>query len=164
MLNAWKMFLVVPGLFLTILAFADGDDCTQLLESVRLPTDGKKVMSENTLEARVLYKVIARGTFAKEDIGFGDAQYAFSTKQNTSYLRCGNQPTGLIFGVELDNGGATGPKGPDWGPFSTKHVYTVEIAGREKQLAIRYQDCHVSLNSGTLMIDIYKCTRREPIK
>ena len=164
MLNNLKMFLFIPGLLFSVQAFAEGDDCTQLLESVRLPVDGKTYMSENTLESRVFYKIVARGTFQKEVIGSGDAQYAFNTKKNFTYTRCENQPTGIIFGVQLDAGGTSGAKVPEWGPFSAKHSYTAEIAGREKKLTLRYQDCHASLNSGSLMIDIYKCNRREPIR
>lgn len=154
---------LVPGLLFSIQAFAQFDDCKDLIESVRVVADGKSVVSENTLEARVYYKIVARGTFKKEDIGFGDAQYAFNTKQDFSYSHCANSPSGLVYGIELNINGNT-PKPPDWGPFNPKHIYTIEIAGRERKLSIRYADCRPVSNDGSIMIDIFKCPRREPIK
>ena len=166
MVNLMKVFVLIPGLLFSVQAFAQGaqsSDCTQLIESVRLPTDGKSISSENTLDGRVFYKIIVRGTYEKEDIGSGDAQYAFNSKQDNAYNRCGNSMNGLLFGVEL-NTGVGEPKSPDWGPFNPKHVYTLEIVGRDKKLGLRFQDCRVLVNKGSLMVDIFKCNRREPIR
>ncbi len=164
MSNSLNLWFVILGLCTTAQTHAqERGDCKQLVESVRIPVDTNVVSSENVLEARVYYKIVARGTFEKEDIGFGDGQYTFNKKQDLIVTRCQNNPVGLPFGIALDVDGK-GSALENWGKFNLKHVYSIEVAGRERKASFHYQDCRPIGNKGSLMVDIYKCDRREKIK
>ena len=165
MTNSLKTSVLLLSFLVAVPAIAqeEVDDCTQLVESIRISSDGKVVSSENALESRVYFKVVVRGTFEKEDIGFGDTAFGFNKRQDLTITRCHNDPVGVPFGVAIDLTGGTATV-PAWGKFNPKHVYSVEVIGRDRKAEFHYQDCRPMANKGTLMADIYKCNRREKIR
>ena len=117
--------------------------------TVRVPGDGTTVQTP-VLERRQRYLLRASGYVKNYDnVGQGlgiDAEYAFLA---------GGSPDprdtrgGVDYGVSID--GAA----PDWGAYSSAHIYEREVTGRGRALSLRLLDDYYPDNNGGLTVKIY---------
>ena len=131
------------------------------LDTVTVPVDGASVLSSLTLQSGVTYTLRASGTFATgvPPLDRGDAEYAYDSA-NPGLLAstrnsCGPGGNNVDIGIAINDTNLGTTKLPNWGPYTTAHVYTVDVIGSGAPISFSYHDCNAGDNRGSLRVEIF---------
>src|SRR3989304_2661057 len=161
-----KYFLLfsISAIIATAVMFAEfvesAEADNQLLETIKVNSKGKAVTSQNVLASGVTYQIVASGSVQIGGPGWGDAEFAYSLDPDSGEIyygdNCGNTPSGVDFGIGIDDAANDNLKYPHWGNFAAyNHVYTVPFQGKGSTISLNYHDCNYGDNSGSFTVQIY---------
>lgn len=104
-------------------------------------------VSAMTLDAGVTYRLRASGTALVIPPHMGDADYYDFT--NPKDDGCCED-----IGIGVDDAAVDLDTTPDWGPYTTTHVYEIEWIGKGGPISAVFQDTLYTNNVGTLTLEI----------
>ena len=168
-----KYFLLfsISAIIATAVMFAEfvesAEADNQLLETIKVNSKGKAVTSQNVLASGVTYQIVASGSVQIGGPGWGDAEFGYSLDPDSGEIlygdNCGNTPSGVDFGIGIDDAVNDNLKYPAWGKFAEyNHVYTVSFQGNGSTISLNYHDCNYEDNFGSFAVEIYEPTTKNP--
>ncbi|HEY5936723.1 MAG TPA: hypothetical protein VIU61_18875 [Kofleriaceae bacterium] len=119
-----------------------------VVETITINTaNATPMVSQLTLEAGVTYRLRASGIASVIDGIEGDSEYYdFASPKDNSCCE--------DVGIGIDDPVVDTTTTPDWGPYSTSHVYEISWLGTGATISAAYQDTVYGNNSGDLTLEI----------
>lgn len=135
------------------------------VETLTIPSDGSTVRTAGTYSSNSAYRIEVSGTYRW---GICDSFYCpggsacnYQRWGDAEYLTddCWNSDYEDFFGVDISV--VVDGEHVDWGPFSSDHVYSMEVNGRNAPFSFQIADCSSCYgdNAGTLTVTIYEVSR-----
>ena len=122
------------------------------LETVVVPADGSTVTVATRSRPGQQFRFRAAGTFANGATRC-DAEFCFNPNNLQDRVdRCGGSPTGSDIGIVVNGVKAR------WGEeFRFDHTYEVDLFVFGDEITLRYNDCALGDNVGSLTVEIFRC-------
>lgn len=114
----------------------------QLVDTLVVPTDGSDVTSGYVLQNGVTYRLRASGTF--DCTGNGtvcDAEYVYRPPED-------DMAGTVDFGIGINDPIVDGTTPPDWGAYTSTHIYEVSWDGTGAVITAKLHDPNYGNNSG----------------
>lgn len=121
-----------------------------LLETLTVPATTAPVNSTNVLQAGVIYRLRAIGTYVTNptNVWEADAEY-YNFAAPTDFADA------IDAGLAIDDPVLDGVRTIHWGPYRQDHTYEADYTGQGTTLRAQVHDSVIANNSGSLTLEIY---------
>jgi YD repeat-containing protein len=129
------------------------------VQTIIIPVMGAVVQTQ-PLQAGVHYELVASGyLYLGGDLGYADAEYAFSLTSPTT--RIISRYAKINYGIGIDDTVVDGNKYAYWGSYNTNHTYSIDVVGTGLPLMLDYHDDNYSDNltvgaANELQVAVYR--------
>jgi hypothetical protein len=130
----------------------DGGGEYTMVEELVVPSDGLVVISTTLLQAGVVYRLRASGSYWFNFAGNqrGDAEYfGYNSGDPTDVVG------GIDIGIAVNDAIIDGTRTPRWGAYTEPHTYEVEWIGDGKTIFVQLHDGNYDNNDGTMDLAIF---------